>query len=383
MTRATVSILVWCAAVSALAVTAPDLGTRVSIDGNLEDFEAGEWVLDDSTAFRERPGDSRWGRDHDIRAVALTWDEYNLYIGVSAAVASGARLMLFIDTMCGGAADLVALDYFRRNIEFGALTPNFVLAQGPAGSEPLAGYLDCTRPFNLVETTRFRSAYTQDGLSGGALEIALPWGLLGDFTAGEEGVRLPARNAAIGLLAAVTAGEGTGAGDAAPDPSVVLENDSTRAAVLDNHIIVPLDADGDGLLDMGVSPREIVSWALPPETQDAVVRQALALRVPLEEKLFSPLRDPEARFPVVLETSGYDEPVFVTARVYASNGNSVRTLLMETPVDFSSGDASIAWDFRNDGGDLVPGGVYIIAVSGGAGKGTPKSTAKAAFAVVR
>jgi hypothetical protein len=382
MTRVIASLLVCCTAASAFATTAPDLRSRISIDGKTRDFEGDEWVLDDATPVRERPDDSRWGRDNDIRAVAITWDNYCCYIAVPA-VTSSTRLMLFVDTMCGGKAELVTLDYFRRNIELGDLTANFLLSATPAGDGPFAGYIDCTRPFNLIDPSRFESVYLQDGVADGALEVALPWGVLGDFTVESGGVRVPSEDATIALAAVVTGGEGTGAGDAAPDPSVVLENDSTRVAIVDNHIIIPLDADGDGMLDMGVSPRTIASYALSPGEQGSTARQVLALRIPLDEKLYSPLREREARFPVVLDSQEYTEPVIVTARVFASDGHVVRTLFAETPIDFSSGPVWITWNFEDDQGRVVPGGVYVLAVSGGAGAGTPKNTAKAAFAVVR
>ncbi len=382
MIRLTALFIVWCVATSALATTSPDLRSRISIDGRANDFENDEWVLDAATPFREPPGDSRWGRDNDVGAIAITWDYYYLYVAVSAVTARGT-LMLLIDTMCGGAVDLTTQDYFLRNIEFGGMTPNLLLRVDRLSAGPVAGYLDCTRPFNLIEDTRYQSVYLQNGVSDGGLELAIPWDVLGDFESISGGVRVPSENAVLGVVALVTGGDGAGCGDAAPDPSVVLENDSTRVAVIDNHIVVPLDADRDGMLDTGVSPRQSVSYAVSPGAQGTTARQILAVRIPLVERLFSPLREPEARFPVVLETSEYTEPVYVTAQVFSSAGYVVRTLLEESPVDFSSGTVWVSWDFEDDHGRMVPGGVYILAVSGGAGEGAPKNTAKAAFAVVR
>lgn len=382
MTRIIVFLLAWCAAGSVFGATAPDLRSRITIDGLTYDFESDEWVVDSATVFREGAGDSRWGRDNDIQAIALTWDFFNLYVAVPAVTTSGT-LMLAIDTMCGGAANLTNQVYFSRNVEFGGMTPNFLLRVARIASGPLAGYRDCTRPFNLFEDDRYRSVYLQDGVTGGALEVALPWEILGDFAFEADGVRLPSKGDRLSVVAFVTGGEGTGAGDAAPDPSVALDNDSTRVAILDNHVIVPLDADEDGWLDPGVSPRAVASFRVSGQAQGTAARQPLAFSIPLGEKLFSPLRDAEARFPVVLGSPEYTEPVTVTARVYSSAGEVVRTLVAETPIDFSSGAAELSWDFKDDFGRLVPGGVYILAVSGGPGTGAPKATAKAAFAVVR
>lgn len=390
MTRITSFFLVFCALATSLhATTAPDLRSRIAVDGVTSDFENDEWVLDAATGFRERPGDSRWGRDNDISAIAVTWDNYNLYLAVPAVTVAGT-LMLFLDTMCGGVEDLTTQDYFRRNIEFGGLTPNFLLCVNRSSRESLAGYADCVRPFNLIDNTRYQSVYLQDGVRDGALELAIPWEVLGDFARESRGVRVPSASAVLGIVAVVTGGVGTGAGDAAPDPSVVLEDDSTRVAVVDNHVIVPLDGDGDRILDTDVSPRQVARYAVSTEAQGTTARQTLALRIPLDKKLFSPLDEDEVLFPVVLDSRDYTEPVHLTVRIFSSAGYVVRTLLEESPTDFSAGAPSggsktvwVEWDFKNDRGEIVPGGIYILAVSGGAGKGTPKNTAKASFAVMR
>jgi hypothetical protein len=363
------------------STTAPDLRSRIVIDGVPTDFENDEWVLDDSTAFKETSDDSRWGRDNDANSIAVTWDNYNLYVAVPAAT-MGTTLMLVLDTACGGVTDLTHLSYFRRNIEFGEISPNFVLQVNRTALEPVAGFVDCTRPFNLIENKRYRALYLQDGIDGGALEVAVPWEELGGYERGEGGVRVPAAKTVLGVLAVITGGQSTGAGDAAPDPSVVLENDSTRIAILDNHVAIPLDDDGDGILDMGVSPRDVASYAISLDAQGTTSRQVLPLRIPLEQKVFPSKDSGGARFPVTLDSSDYTEPVYVTARIYGADGRRVRTIGEEHPTDFSVGTVWIEWDLKDDWGEVVPGGVYVFAVSGGAGEGTSKNTAKAAFAVV-
>ncbi|UCG53255.1 MAG: hypothetical protein JSW58_06795 [Candidatus Latescibacterota bacterium] len=362
--------------------TAPDLRSRIIIDGRATDVEEDEWVLNGETEFRETRGDSRWGRDNDISGIAVTWDNFNLYV-VVPAVTVGSTLMLFIDTMCGGAESLIPQDFFRRNIEFGGLTPNFMLQTNRTMSEPIGGYLDCTRPFNLIENDRYRSRYLQDGADGGALEVAIPWEVLGDFVRTDDGVRVPSDDAILGVLAAITGGSSTGAGDAAPDPSFALENDSTRVAVLDNHIWIPLDTDRDGTLDIGVSPRDVASFAIPPSAQDTEIRQGLPIKIPLDQKLFSPDEGGVALFPVSLDPPTYTLPINLTARIYSAAGHLVRTLIEEEPMMLSAEPVRIEWDWRDDRGDEVPGGIYVLAVSGGAGKAALKNTVKASFAIIR
>jgi hypothetical protein len=383
MRRTAILLVVLCSlARTASATTARDLRERIAVDGSVSDFAGDEWVLDASTAFREMPGDSRWGLDNDIAAIAVTWDDHYLYAAVPAATNAGT-LMLFIDTMCGGAPGLASVERFRRNVEFGGSTPNFLLAASRAAPVPVAGYLDCTRPMNIIEEGAFDAVYLQDGAEGGALEVAIPWELLGDFSGGAEGVRLPEKGAALSLLAIVTGGEGTGAGDAAPDPSVVLDDDSTRTAICDNRVILPLDQDGDGILDAGVSPRAAASYAVAPAAQGTETDGAFALRLPLEKKLFTPNDGEPAVFTVALDESGFAGTVYLTVTIYSSDGRAVRKLRAEEPAVFASGTESVEWDYKDDGGELVPGGIYIVAAAAGPGRGAPKNAVKAAFAVAR
>jgi hypothetical protein len=383
MKRTAILLLVFFSLARPLsAATAHDLRHRFAVDGSTADFLEDEWVLDGSTPFRERPGDSRWGLDNDIAAIAVSWDDYNLYAAVPAVTNAGT-LMLFIDTMCGGAPGLAATERFRRNVEFGGLSPNFLLQASRSSFAPLAAYLDCTRPMNLVEEGAYRAVYLQDGLESGALEAAIPWEVLGDFERGADGVRLPEIGASLSLLAIVTGGEGTGAGDAAPDPSAALEDDSTRTAVCDNHVILPLDENGDGILDVGVSPRSAARYAVPPAEEGANASQVFALRIPLGTKLLVPNYSQPFVFPVALDTRDYAGTVYLTVTIYSSDGRVVRKLREEDSAEFASGEERIEWDYKDDGGGVVPGGIYIIAAAAGPGREAPKNTAKAAFAVAR
>ena len=351
------------------ATTAQDLSTRIVIDGDASDFDFDEWIIDGSTTFVEKPGDSRWGLDNDVRAVALTWDEARLYVAVSAVTAN-STLMLFFDTGCGGVNDLKTAGLFRRNIEFGGIIPNLLVARDGLGR------VDCNSPFDLYDPDRYESVRA----SSGVLELAIPWELVGDFVVDDQGVVVPASGRLLGVVVVVTGGVGTGAGDAAPDPSVVLENDSTRVAILNNYLRIPLDANGDGRLDVGVSPRAVATAAIASTEQ---TRQRLPVHVTIEEKVFSPEAGETLRFRVSLDPPDYGLPVFLTARVYSSNGHLVRNLFDNLQVGLSSGSFPDEWDGRDNHGGIVPGGVYILAVSGGPAAGRTKDTVKASFAVIR
>ncbi|MEA9404652.1 hypothetical protein, partial [Pseudomonas aeruginosa] len=65
------------------------------------------------------------------------------------------------------------------------------------------------------------------------------------------------------LVTAATGGEGTGAGDAAPDASVALAvspgPSSKTRVTLDRWLSIPADADDDGVPDAGVAPAAAVT----------------------------------------------------------------------------------------------------------------------------
>ncbi len=364
-----------------LSTTSTDLRARVKVDGVVSDYESDEWVLDASTDFPEPESDSRWGRDNNIISVAVTWDLYNVYIAVPCVVTS-STLMLFLDTDCGGPAGLEELDFFRRNIHFANFSPNLLLKTTTAPSSALAALVNCYHPLDRLENDRFETWLLQDGFEGGAFETAIPWEVLGRFERKGGATRIPEPGAVIRLLAVVTGGVGTGAGDAAPDPSSVLENDSTRLAICDNALVIPLDADEDGFLDVNVSPRDAATFSI---SQGSDRRQVLPLRLDLANKVFSPDKGEVLRFLPSLDPAGDSLPAYLTARIYASSGELVTVLYEDLARVFSQGAADIwdQWDGKDRDGDVVPGGIYVLAVSAGPAQGSTTRIVKAALAVIR
>jgi len=364
-----------------ISTTAPDLRARIINDGRAIEYEADEWVLDASTAFPEKLDDSRWGSDNDIREIAVTWDNYNLYIAIRATTRE-THLMLFIDSACDGVTDLKNHPTFRRNIQFGGGSPNFLLDVTRTSAFATAGFQDCSTPFFVYDHTRYDSRYLQQEQGVGALEVAIPWGLVGAFDASAPPTRTPSISYVMDLLAAVTGGLGVGAGDAGPDPSTILESDSTRVAILNNHMSFPLDSDGDGLIDMGVSPRSVVSYALPSSEN---VRSVLPIELTLDRKLFTPDTGEVVRFSASLQPPDYSLPVYLSANIFSSTGRLLRNLYENEPRDLSAGAPPVwdEWDGRDNEGRVVPGGIYILALAGGPGDQSAKNTVKASVAVVR
>lgn len=364
----------------AMSTTDRDLRSRITIDGDLSDFDGDEWILDPSTTFPEPTGDSRWGSDNDIRAIALTWDDFNLYVGVDASTWH-TTLMLFIDSACQGVGDFARIDVFSRNIEVSTITPNFLLDVRRTAPIPRFGYIDCNTPLHLVDPDLVPSAYRQEGNTSGGLELAIPWNLLGDFTETQPGTEVPVPGYSLALLSVVSGSVGTGVGDAAPNPSTVLPNDSLRLAPLNNYITVPLDADQDGMLDVGVAPRSIVSYAL---STTADVGSVVPLQLKVQAKVFAPDNGENLLFNVWLDDATYPQPVYLTAAVYSADGQLLRNLYQNLPRNLVGGSPVWdQWDGKNNDGAIVPGGIYVLAVTGGPGADTVTQTVKASCAVIR
>jgi hypothetical protein len=382
MTRARLFALVLASILPATAVasTSHDLRSRITINGDLGDFSADEWILDATTPFAEPVGDSRWGHDNDILGIALTWDDIDLYVGVPV-VAISSTVMLFVEAVCGGLTNLTDAGPFRRNIEFAGIRPNVLVKTGSSAGVVDVALLDCTRPLNILDPALYRGRFRQDEDTG-ALELAIPWSALGAFVQTGAGTAVPADGGVVRVLTVVTGGPATGAGDAAPNPATLLDNDSTRVAILNNYIEVSLDVDNDGLLDAGVSPRARAMVAVA-QTEDS--GPLLPLRLVLQNKLVRPGTGNPLTFYAALDPAEYAQPVYLTARVYSADGRLLRKLFEDVPRDLSQGSPAVldTWDGRDHDGMPAPGGVYILALSGGPALGAPKHTVKASFAIVR
>jgi hypothetical protein len=358
----------------ARATTAASLADRIVIDGRVSDWAADEWVLDSTTSLPEPDGDSRWGAYEELLRVGVTWDARFLYVAVEFRASSSA---LFAGLRCesGGLASLDGAGLFRRAIDL-PFASNVLLLADPRGA-PLVARVDGSGP--LVGVDRAAApAVTRAPLGENAVfEAALPWSLLS--------LALP-----LEIVTALTGGEGTGAGDAAPDPSVALPATATPAskarASLDRWLSVPADADQDGVPDAGISPRTVATVgadadAPSPRSGAPVVDARMTPRV------FAPDNGESADLAVTVSDAADVETLYVTARVYAMDGTEVRVLYQDAARTVAGAgleaDPRDRWDGRDSGGAIVAGGVYVVSVEWGRVAGEKAGRATAGVAVAR
>ncbi len=361
--------------------TAHDLRGRIAVDGGLDDYNFAEWIIDQSTSPYEPEGDSRWGRDNDIRRIALTWDDSNLYIAVDCSV-SDASLVLLIDTACGGPDRLQDFTPFRRNIEFSGFSPNILVWSSRESDRPTAVFEDCRQPARRIDNGAINAIMKRSLPGSGAFEAAVPWAFFGKTTADSAGLRLPETNMILKMSTVITGGTASGAGDAAPDPTVNLDNDSTRTAVLDNFAIIVLDGNGDGVLDAGVEPRSAVDFRYKTGFRTQPIPE---LRLVVETKLFSPETGEKLRFRPLLPSGSYDSPLRMSASIYDSSGKIIRTIFRNRLRNISGpGQAQWEeWDGTDSNGKIVRGGIYMLLVSASSETSGGKTSTVESFAVIR
>lgn len=358
----------------AAATTAASLSGRIAIDGNLSDWSADEWVLDDSSALVEGADDSRWGVDEDIVRIGVTWDAEFLYLAVEFRAATGSVLAA-LGYAPGGFSSLDGAGVFRRAIDF-PFDINLLALANTRDVPVLARVDDRSVLVNLDSATAPAVVYAP--LAGDAgFEVALPWSLLS--------LAEP-----VQLAVALTGGEGAGAGDAAPNPSIALPagagpSSKVRAA-LDRWLSIPADGDDDGVADAGVSPRTAVSVRMDDDVageRDQRIHATLSVT----PRVFAPDGGEEATFTVALEGASSVDDLFVTARVYGVDGRLVR-VLYEDAVRAVAGSVLAAspddrWDGRDAGGRVVPGGVYVVSFEWGLTRGERNGRATGGVAVAR
>jgi hypothetical protein len=411
----------------AVAQSQASLAARIVIDGSAADFTAVETVfrtpdlcvdlgLPFACVGSEEPSDdSAWSDIQDLAQVFVTWDAEDLYVAVEAHIADHA-LLVFLDYVPGGLADMTALSDWRRALAFGpGMRPDAFVAVTDRERAATLFVVDGEAGVVPMAPEEYRAVATFEAEAPGrGLEIAIPWRLLFPDAASalnpasgapaEPMFVLPApAHAELRLAAAVVqAADGFGATDVAPDPSRPPSLDPRARVVVDRAVHVQWDADPPAtprFVDFGAAvqtqavPRIVPP--LPPSPGGDVVLDAV-------ETLDAEYPGAPAR--LLVADAGRDlefvlrfrapEPsaVYVTARVLSAHGERVRDLYhnearqpaaVSPPFGAFSDPLKDRWDGRDDGGRPVPGGTYVLHVLAGPQADVVTSQQRQAIAVVR
>jgi hypothetical protein len=358
------------------ATTAASLSGRIAIDGDLSDWANDEWVLDGASVLPEPDDDSRWGPHDEMLRVGVTWDATYLYLAVEYRTTTSS-LFATLRTGPGGFPSLDGAGEFRRAIDL-PFEPNVLVLADPR-TEPRIARVDESTVLVLVDRATAPAVSLVSIAGDATFEAALPWSMLS--------LENP-----LELATAATGGEGTGAGDAAPDASVALAvspGPSSKMRVsLDRWLSIPADADDDGVPDPGVAPAAAVTVrpnAAP--TRPRAGTGTIDVTLAASPRVFAPDRGETSNLAVGVFSSSAVEQIYATARVYSVDGSLVRVLyenVARTIVGATlATDARDRWDGLDANGRVVPGGVYVVSFEWGLASGERDGRATAGVAVAR
>lgn len=406
--RSPASLVVFAAALLGVplpvrSATAPDLSARLIVDGIAEEFTAGEGIFGttDNGVPEEDVDDSLWGPFNDINQIHVTWDAQNLYIAGTGFIWNNNMILLLDLTGeepdATGMSRMTELNSWRRNFTFSEdFTPDLFFATWDGNSTPQVWTSVAGQPDVVVQVPNGSfpavATFTQN-TPGRAMETAIPWTVVfggaatpvTDPDTGASTFEVPAEMTHLRLVAVITAGpDGTGGPDSAPDNLSGHQNDSSVLVTIDNFAILPLDEDGDGIVDFGIEPRERIDFKVRPPFQSIrfEVREVV-----LDRKIVSPEEGRNLAFHVRLspELDPTDDvrTIKLSARVYDSLGRLIRTLYTDDR-RFAGNPSNLAldqWDGRDARGEMVPGGIYMLTVISGESPGESRESVP--FGVVR
>ncbi len=358
------------------ATTAASLSDRISIDGDLSDWQADEWVLTDSIVTNwEGVGDSRWGANEEIIRVGVTWDARYLYLAVEFRASEGA-LLATLGYAPGGLSSLDGAGTFRRAIDF-PFDIN-LLALASVRDVPLLAHVDDHHVFALLDRATAPAAVRAPLGQNAGFEAAIPWSSM-------------ALARPLDLALALTGSdEGTGAGDAAPDASVPFPESpgpSSKTRVrLDQWLSIPADGNQDGVPDAGVAPLAVVT--IEPGNFVAQSRpESTSGSLSATPRVFAPDRAEETSFTLRFDEWDDVDEVFLTARVHSVDGSLVRVLYEDVQRTVASSVLTASlddrWDGRDANGRVVNGGIYVISVEWGLVRGERAGRETAGVAVAK
>ena len=373
------------------AATAPSLAGRILIDGFPTEYTPDEAVfslfagVDEESAF-----DSAWGPDNDFNQMHVTWDRDSIYV-TGEGVTWGNNMMIFFDVVPDrGLSSMRQLNAWSRNFTFSEdFRPDLFVATWDGNTSPqLWIHQGGQQVLQVTPGTGYRGAATfSTSQRGRAMEFAIPWNtfFLGSQGLGATPTFVPALDETVHVFTpgtevriagVITAGsDNLGGPDSAPDNTRGHVSDGAQEVLIDNYARVALDeADDTGL--GGGGPDGVADWNIEPQSrvtfrfQPPVVPVRLkVVDLSFDRPAFAPSRGEKTRFRFGVDppanpadSLSVNRTLQVSANVFDSDGRFVRNLFLnETRTAGAPGDpAKDFWDGRDDQGELMRGGVYIV-----------------------
>ena len=328
------------------AVTGIDLSNRIIIDGFSDDFTIDEEILIDSIGnLLESPADSYWGEYNDVKQIKVTWDASYLYLAVDACSWDN-NVMLFIDIYDDyGIEAMSEVNAWQRSFKFYNFSPDFLVGTWDTNDIPQFWKVQEGGSMQVEQISTIETSATFDtGNLSGAMEIKIAWGIL--FFRDDEEHSLQ-YFPSIKLLSVITGGDDyAGSPDCAPNNLGGMANDAGQVLILDNYANILIDGDGDGLPDLNIEPQIQTTFfsdpTLPPTSlliQDVIFSNG---------KTFAPSIEEEINFELVSNRASE-----FTVEIFDVNGKFINDAENTEPLSWK-------WNGKNENGNFVPFGIYIL-----------------------
>ena len=322
------------------AVTGTDLSNRIIIDGFSDDFTIDEEILIDSIGnLLESPADSYWGEYNDVKQIKVTWDASYLYLAVDACSWDN-NVMLFIDIYDDyGIKDMSEVNAWQRSFKFYNCNPDFLVGTWDTNDIPQFWKVQEGGTMQVEQIPTIETSATFDtGNLAGAMEIKIAWGILKPNNRSIQHIK---------LLSVITSGDDYSSGpDCAPDNLGGMANDTGQKVVLDNYAEIIIDADEDGNPDMNIEPQMRTTFYKKPPFEAIPL---LIYNVIFENgKTFAPSIEGEINFELVSNRASE-----FTVEIFDVNGKFINDAENTEPLSWK-------WNGKNENGNIVPFGVYIL-----------------------
>ena len=342
------------------AITGQDLSDRIIIDGLSNEFSSDEYIMIDSLGnLLESPVDSYWGEYNDVKQIKITWDLSYLYLAVDACSWDN-NVMLFIDIYnTYGIEDMSELNAWQRSFRFYNFNPDYFIGTWDTNDSPQFWKIQVggAREAELISSIESMASFDSGNLNG-SMEIKIPWETI-YFDSDHSLLEYPS----IKLLSLITSGENLSSSpDCLPDNLGGMTNDGGQMVVLDNYVEIIIDNNQDGVADIGISPQSRSSFPIqkPPVKPTPLDVRKVEFT---SNKTFSPILDEFVSFSLITNRISN-----FTVQIFDLNGKYINTA---ERIDSS---LNWRWNGKNDSGDIVPFGIYILRFIADSGEVSHKQT---------
>lgn len=337
----------------------------ITIDGDMSDWSSDEIVAADQNDSTFDPGTGK----NEIQNLYVTWDRNNLYCGIEGQ-SNNNGMLLYFDVNPGdgkGQGNLFSINTWNRHLIFqgsvslpGGTTvpflPDFFYGSwdGSGGN-----FYSLPSSITVQDVSAQVSLSTSRTSKKPGLELRIPFSAL--YGLGDGNIPAGAR---IAMVAALAPGGDFLGGDSAPNNvnNVALTN--FTSSTLNNFVLVQIDKDRD---------------SIPDNTFSGITRLEMTRPV-MNPNPFAPTTTGSAKSTNI--SFFINLPSNVSVRIFDMAGRQLRNLVNET-VSFQQSPQRVdyTWDGKDENGEIVPVGIYVVNVRASSSFGGARENA--AVAVVK